>query len=245
MNHSMKTYADLHTHSLASQHAYSTLSELCDAAKSKGMSAIALTDHGPGMPDGAIAHHFFCLAGLPDTLDGLHFYKGAEANIMDYDGQLDMADDLLDRLDLVIASYHIECIQPKSIADHTSGLIKIAANPHVDVIGHCGNPVFEIDPEPVVKACAENQKIIEINSASFKVRPGSDAICRKVALLCMAYKVPVIISSDAHSKWQLGDHAAAIAMLESIQFPQQLIINGAPGRTEEFFESRKRERCNK
>lgn len=240
MTHSIKTYADLHTHSLASQHAYSTLSELCDAAKARGMSAIALTDHGPGMPDGAIAHHFFCLTGLPDNLDGLHFYKGAEANIMDYSGALDMAEDLLDRLDIVIASYHIECIRPENIQAHTNGLISIASNPHVDVIGHCGNPVFEIDPEPVIKACAENQKIIEINSASFKVRPGSDVICKKVAILCSAYKVPVIISSDAHSKWQLGDHAAAISMLESIAFPEELIINGAPGRTEAFFTAKKK-----
>ena len=82
MSRPIKTYADLHTHSLASQHAYSTLSELCSAAKSLQMTALALTDHGPGMPDGAIAHHFFCLTGLPAVLDGLHFYRGAEANIM-------------------------------------------------------------------------------------------------------------------------------------------------------------------
>ena len=57
--------------------------------------------------------------------------------------------------------------------------------------------------------------------------------------LCGVYQVPVIISSDAHSKWQLGDHAAAIAMLEEIQFPQELIINGAPGRAEEYFEQKR------
>lgn len=239
MSRPIKTYADLHTHSLASQHAYSTLSELCSAAKSLQMTALALTDHGPGMPDGAIAHHFFCLTGLPAVLDGLHFYRGAEANIMDYEGRLDMEDSLLARLDIVIASYHIECIRPHDISSHTQGLIKIAANPHVDVIGHCGNPVFEINPEPVVEACARYGKVIEINSASFKVRPGSDAICRQVASLCGVYQVPVIISSDAHSKWQLGDHAAAIAMLEEIQFPQELIINGAPGRAEEYFEQKR------
>ena len=64
MSRPIKTYADLHTHSLASQHAYSTLSELCSAAKSLQMTA---------------------LAGLPAVLDGLHFYRGAEANIMDYE----------------------------------------------------------------------------------------------------------------------------------------------------------------
>lgn len=242
MCHSIKTYADLHTHSIASQHTYSTLSELCDAARQKHMTALALTDHGPGMPDGAISHHFFCLAGLPDLLDDLHFYKGTEANIMDYDGQLDMEESLLKRLDLVIASYHIECISPKDRAAHTRGLIRAASNPYVDVIGHCGNPVFEIEPEPVVQACAKRRTLIEINSASFKVRPGSAPICQEVAKLCMIYHVPVIISSDAHSKWKLWDHEAAICMLEAIHFPEELIINGAPGRAEAFFEEKRRRR---
>lgn len=238
MSHLINTYADLHTHSLASQHAYSTLSELCEAARAKGMTALALTDHGPSMPDGAIAHHFFCLSGLPDRLDGLRFYKGAEANIVDYSGNLDLDSDLLSRLDLVIASYHIECIQPEDKISHTRGLIAAAANPLVDIIGHCGNPTFEIDPEPVVAACAEHNTVIEINSSSFKVRPGSDVICRKVADLCRSYRVSVIISSDAHSKWQVGEHSAAITMLENMRFPEELIINGAPKRAEEFFDSR-------
>lgn len=241
MNHTIRTYADLHIHSLASQHAYSTLAELCDAARAKQMTAIALTDHGPSMPDGAIPHHFFCLTGLPDMLDDLHFYRGAEANITNYEGQLDMEENLLSRLDFVIASYHIECIRPASVSLHTQGLIRAIANPHVDAIGHCGNPVFEIDPEPVVAACARHGKIIEINSASFKVRPGSSRICRETAALCIRYQVPVIISSDAHSKWQLGDHSAAISMLEELNFPEELILNGAPGRAEAYF-ARKKDR---
>lgn len=239
MRQAFHTYADFHLHSLASQHAYSTLSELCDAANQKGMTAIALTDHGPGMPDGAIAHHFHCLAGLPDVIEGLRFYRGAEVNILDFFGKLDMVPALLQRLDVVIASYHIECLQPGTIQEHTQGMIAAAENPDVDILGHCGNPVFEIDPEPVVAACARNHKVIEINSASFKVRPGSAPICRRVAQLCREYDVPVIIDSDAHSKWQLGDHTAAIEMLTDIDFPLELILNAAPGRTEAYFDAKR------
>ena len=129
MKQPFRTYADMHLHSLASQHAYSTLAELCDAAKEKGLTAIALTDHGPSMPDGAISHHFFCLTGLPDEIEGLHFFRGAEVNILDFNGKLDMDSSLLQRLDVVVASYHIECIQPSSIEDHTRGLVAAAKNP--------------------------------------------------------------------------------------------------------------------
>lgn len=54
----IKTIADLHTHTMVSQHAYSTLDEMASAARELGFSAIGITDHGPGMLDGAIAHHF-------------------------------------------------------------------------------------------------------------------------------------------------------------------------------------------
>lgn len=234
----MNTIADLHTHTLASQHAYSTLGELCSAAKEKGFFAFAVTDHGPGMPDGAIAHHFFCLSGLPDEIDGMLLYKGAETNIMNYNGGLDLDATLLNQLDFVIASYHIECITPGTVQQHTQGLLYAIENPAVDCVGHCGNPVFAIDPLPIVKACAKHKKLIEINSASFKVRPGSEFTCKKIAQLCAQYHVKIVINSDAHSKWQVGEHSAALNMLAEIHFPENLIINSTKERLLSYFSNR-------
>lgn len=231
----MKIIADLHTHTMVSQHAYSTLDELSMAAKERGFTALAVTDHGPGMPDGAIAHHFFCLAGLPSRVNGVTLYKGVETNIMNYEGTLDMKEEDLARLDFVIASYHVECITPASVKEHTTGLIRSLENPYVDCLGHCGNPVFSIDPEAVVKACAEHRKLIEINSSSFKIRKGSDITCRKIAQLCASYGVSVVVNSDAHSKWQVGEHTEAIHMLEEIHFPEELVLNADSQRVEEYF----------
>lgn len=231
----MHIIADLHTHTLVSQHAYSTIDELSHAASAKGFCALAITDHGPAMPDGAIQHHFFCLRGLPSKINDLTLYKGAEANIIDYNGKLDLDNSTLELLDFVIASYHIECIPPSNIQAHTTGLLQIIKNPVVDCIGHCGNPVFRIDPLPVVKACAKYDKLIEINSASFKVRPGSSSICREIAKLCIKYRVKVIVSSDAHSKWQVGEHTDAIKLLEELHFPEELVINSTKDRLFSYF----------
>lgn len=236
----MKIVADLHTHTMVSQHAYSTLDELSLAALEKGFCAIASTDHGPGMPDGAIAHHFYCLSGLPERINGIRLYKGAEANIMDHGGTLDMEDVLLSSLDFVIASYHIECIAPGSASQNTKGFLKALENPHVDCLGHCGNPVFPIDAEAVVEACAKYHKLIEINSSSFRVRPGSHITCRHIARLCTRKSVSVIVSSDAHSKWQVGAHDDAIAMLEDIHFPQELVINADEKRLYDYFARKNR-----
>lgn len=232
----MKIIADLHTHTMVSQHAYSTLDELSLAAGAKGFCALAATDHGPGMPDGAIAHHFFCLNGLPEKINGIRLYKGAEVNIMDYDGGLDMEAALLERLDFVISSYHVECITPRSPVLHTQGFINALSNPHVDCLGHCGNPAFPIDAKAVVNACAEFKKLIEINSSSFRIRAGSNVTCRQIALLCAEKGVSIVVNSDAHSKWQVGEHSDAISMLEEIHFPEELIVNGNEERLYGFFE---------
>ena len=231
----MHIIADLHTHTLASQHAYSTIDELCRAAIEKDFCALAVTDHGPAMPDGATQHHFFCLSGLPSKINDLLLYKGAEVNITDYRGQLDLDTPLLKQLDFVVASYHIECIQPSDVANHTEGLLQVIKNPDVDCIGHCGNPVFLIEPLPIVKACAKYGKLIEINSNSFKVRPGSDKICREVARLCKQYQVKVVVNSDAHSKWQVGEHTEALHMLEKLDFPEELVINSSKQRLLTYF----------
>ena len=231
----MKIIADLHTHTLVSQHAYSTLDELSLAAAQNGFCAIAVTDHGPGMPDGAIAHHFFCLNGLPEKINNVRLYKGAEVNIMNYTGGLDMEDSLLGRLDFVIASYHTECITPGSVTQHTQGFLKALENPHVDCLGHCGNPAFPIDAEAVVAACAKYNKLIEINSSSFRIRPGSNATCRDIAQLCARKGVFVVVNSDAHSKWQVGEHSDAVSMLETIHFPEELVINSDKQRLYQYF----------
>ena len=82
-------------HTSVSQHAYSTLDEMAMAAKFKGFKAFGITNHGPGMLDGAMELHFLCLRNLPDELYGIRFYKGAEVNIKSYDGQLDLPESIL------------------------------------------------------------------------------------------------------------------------------------------------------
>lgn len=231
----MKIFADLHTHTNVSQHAYSTVHENMLAARERGFVAVGITDHGPGMMDGAIRHHFYCLKGLPEQVDGIQLVRGAEANIKDYDGTLDLDDEVLQSLDFVIASYHVEAIAPKTSQEHTAGWLRVIGNPHVDCIGHAGNPVFGCDYEELVRACATYGKVIEINSNSFKVRPGSGCNCRVIAALCRDYQVPVLVSSDAHILYSVGEHGDALRMLDEMGFPEELVVNADKERVLEFI----------
>ena len=216
---------DFHTHTLASQHAYSTINEMVQASKDKGYKAIAITDHGPEMMDGCIAHHFLCMSGLPEWIGDFRLYRGSEVNIKDFNGRIDLPENILNRLDFIIASYHIEAIKPGSIEENTKGWLNAISNPFVDCLGHVGNPVYEFEHEPVVRALRENGKVLEINNNSFVIRKGSEKNCRDVIELCKRYEVPVLINSDAHHMWAIGDVPHSKRILREMDFPPELVLN--------------------
>ena len=234
----MKIIADLHTHTLVSQHAYSTVDEIVNEAKDKNFSLVAITDHGPASSDGAKPVHFKAMHNIPERINGVRVLRGAEANIINYNGDIDLKDDVLNTLDFVIASYHEDVITPSNIEKHTKGYIGVIKNNHADCLGHVGNPKFKFDIEIIIKLCKEYNKLIEINSASFKVRKGSDVACKETALLCKKYELNIIVTSDSHSKYNVGNHIDAIDMLESIDFPEKLILNSDYDRLIEYLNNR-------
>ena len=99
----------------------------------------------------------------------------------------------------------------------------------VDIIGHLGNPGVPVDFEEVIKCALENDVLIEINNSSFTTsRVGSFSNCTEIALLCKKYGAKLIINSDAHFCTLIGEFTQAVNMLESIDFPEELIINKDP-----------------
>ena len=221
----LQIIADTHTHSLAVDHAYSTVRENSVAAAEKGLQFLAVTEHGPALSGAPTRMHFSNLRTLPRRLSGVVLLKGAEVNILDYDGTLDLEDPLLEKLEWVIASMHIFTLQPGTAAEHTRAWMRIANNPLVDVIGHCGDGRYPFDHKSVIREFAATGKIVEINNHSFGGRPGSAENCREIALLCAEYGVPVVTSSDAHFFTQIGEFGASMKLLEEIGFPPELVLN--------------------
>ena len=97
----MKIIADLHTHTIVSQHAFSTVDEIINAAKDKGFLAVAITDHGPKSSDGAKPVHFRSMHNIPEYVNGIRVLRGAEANIIDYDGNIDLRKNVLLSIDIL------------------------------------------------------------------------------------------------------------------------------------------------
>jgi len=240
-----KTYSiigDFHTHTMVSQHAYSTMQELIDASRRQGFQAIAITDHGPEMMDGAIAHHFLCMDALPQTVDGIRLYKGAEVNIKDFSGRIDLPEQILKNLDFTIASFHIEAIAPGTVEENTATWLAVVRNTYVDCLGHAGNPMFPFHHEEVIKEVKKQGKTIEINANSFLIRKGSEINCAHLVELCKKYQVPVMVNSDAHSAWSIGEVSPALTFLEDLDFPPEMILNHTLEGISLFIQRRKKEK---
>ena len=219
--------ADLHCHTLASTHAYSTVTELAEEAARKHMLAVACTDHGVAMPDAPHIWHFHNLCQLPPRIAGVRVLRGVEANVMDPNGKLDMEPVDLEELDIVVASMHRGVMPAGSIDEMTAAWTAIAQNPLVDVIGHSGDPRFAYDYDTVIPLFGRQGKLVEINENTFAVRRQSLENCRRIAELCKQHRVRVVVDSDAHYHASVGQAPRCLEMLREIDFPLELIVNAS------------------
>lgn len=235
----MKIVVDTHTHTISSGHAYSTVQELAREAKDKGIQMFAVTDHGPAMEGAPRYVHFWNLKAIPEKLYGVRVIKGVEANIIDYGGKLDLPDEVLSRLNFVIASLHDICILPGTVEENTSAFISVLKNPYVDAIGHPGNPKFQVDIDRVVKAAKEYDKLIEINNHSFYVRSGCEANCMHFARKCKEYGVRIVCGSDAHISFDIGKFENVYKLLEEAGVPEELVLNTGADKIEEYLRQKR------
>ena len=222
----MNIIADLHTHSSFCDHAFSTIEENAREAAKRGIRFLGVTEHTPSVPGSPTFLYFRSLVNNhPDELLGVKIVKGAEVNIIDRKGTLDLGPQTLGMLHWVIASMHDVCFKPIDQEAHTEAWLAVAKNPLVHVIGHCDNPRYLFDHARVIPEFAANGKIVEINNHSAKARPGSEAECKKMIKLLEKHRVPVVVSSDAHHYSNIGVFDNAIRMLRECDFPQELILN--------------------
>lgn len=219
---------DLHTHTIASGHAYNTLREMAKAASDKGLSVLGITEHAPKMPGTCHSFYFHNLKTVPRELYGIRLLLGSEVNIMDFEGNIDLEERDLKGMDIIIASLHTPCIKPGSIKENTTAYLKAMENPYVNIIGHPDDGRYPVDYRALVEGAKEKGKVLELNNHSLDpkcFRRDARENDLKMLELCKEYAVPVIMGSDAHFDTLIGEFSMARELLEEVDFPEELVLN--------------------
>ncbi len=224
----MNDFIDLHMHTIASGHAYNTLYEMVAAAVKNGVRLVGISDHGPAVPGSCDKSYFSNFKVIPRNLMGLRILMGCELNIIDYEGEVDLDDSRLQRLDYAIASLHIPCCSPGTVLQNTNAYVGVMKNHYVQIIGHPDDARYPVDYNTLVAAAAEHHKLLEVNSSSLhplSPRKGAWEHYLEMLDLCKHYHVSIIIGSDAHCEIDVGNHVQALALLKEANFPEELVIN--------------------
>ena len=224
-----KFKSDLHTHSIVSGHAYTTLMENIDFCSSEGIKILGSSEHGPHFPGGPHEAYFHNMRIIPRKIKGVTVLRGCELNIMNAQGDVDPGFERFKKvMDYCIASLHELVVAPMSLEENTQAIINaVNRYPEIIILGHTGNPNYPIDQEKIVKLAKEKDIIIEINNSSLGngSRKGSRSNCQRIAELCMEHGVKVILSTDAHINSEIGRFDRSIMLLDEIEFPEVLVMN--------------------
>lgn len=219
---------DLHTHTIASGHAYSTISEMIDTAAQKGLKLFGITEHAPAMPGTCNEIYYLNFRVIPRHQQGMQILLGSEVNIIDLDGKMDFDDEMLDIMDLVIASMHTPCLTPGSREENTRAYINVMNHPKITIIGHPDDGRYPIDAEAFVREAKETKTVIEVNNSSLNprgFRQNSKENYKTILKYCEKYEVPVVVNSDAHICYDVANFGYAKRFFREIDFPKELVLN--------------------
>src|SRR5690348_8658364 len=199
---------DCHTHSTWSDGG-SPVDEMARAARDLGHEYMVLTDHSPrltvakGLSPERLRAQLDEVAQLNEELAPFRILTGIEVDILD-DGRLDQEEELLARLDVVVASVHSKLRMPAG--QMTERMLTAVASPHTDVLGHCtgrllagrGRPESEFDAPAVFAACRDNGVAVEINCRPERQDPPDRLLSLAVETGCR-----FSVDTDAHAPGQL------------------------------------------
>lgn len=227
----MKDYVDLHTHTIASGHAYNTVNEMIHAAADQGLKVYGITEHAPAMAGSCTVMYFQNLKVMPRERMGLTVLYGAELNILDLDGRVDLPQRTLAQMDLTVASMHTPCYRSGTKAENTRAYLNVMKNPYVNIIGHPDDGRFPVDYKALAEGAKEYGVLLEMNNSSLSphsFRDHSREHDLELLEYCRLYETPVVLDSDAHVDLDVANHELVWELVQEAGFPERLIVNTRP-----------------
>lgn len=235
----LRIEVDAHTHTVMSGHAWSTIQENCAAAAQKGMKALCMTDHGFCMKGTGTIWTPWSFSQLPDVIGGIRVYPGMEFNLWDTEGHLDeYLPGAFQHIRFGIASMH-KNVMPVLDADaHTEAYIRAMDHACIDLIGHPGIPGL-----PHRRGAAGSRR----RRAGQADRDQQQFLRRPAGLRRQLPQNRAAVHAVRRSRLrgqrrallrQRRRGAKALEMLDSIDFPPELIVNSTFERFEAYIAER-------
>jgi DNA polymerase (family 10) len=222
---------DLHVHTNWSD-GNNTIEEMAQAAKHRGYRYIAICDHSAslgiahGLKRERLENQIEEIEKVNRKLKGFRVLSGIEVDIKP-NGELDLDEDLLERLDVVVASIHSKFTQPDT--EMTRRIIKALENPNVHIVAHPTGRIigkrepYSVNLDKVMDACLANGKILELNAFPERLDL-SDLHCRKAK----EKGVKLAVSTDAHRTEHLEWMTVGVATARRGWIEAKDVINTLP-----------------
>ena len=224
---------DCHSHSDWSDGG-SPIRDMAEAARDLGHRYWALTDHSPrltvahGLNAERLRQQLDVVAELNEELAPFRILTGIEVDILE-DGALDQDDELLGRLDVVVASVHSKLRMEGSAM--TRRMLAAVESPHTDILGHCtgrllagkGRPPSTFDAGAVFEACARTGTAVEINSRPERLDPPEPLLSLALEEGCV-----VVVDTDAHAPGQLEWQRHGCEQAARVGVPTDRVMNALP-----------------
>ena len=204
----IKPLVDLHTHTVASGHAYCTVNELLERADKLSLEAIAITDHGPGLPDGPHIYHFSNQERFKTIPGNCKVLSGVEEDLAGPDGEVFLPENTLNSLEVVLVGLHP---YPNGWSNINSkknvlrSLLKAMENPLIKGVTHPISHWFDFsneDIKAIVKSAESTSTAVELNLSKIY---GLENKLFEFLDLVGEFNAPLMINSDAHTVHELGD----------------------------------------
>ena len=222
---------DLHMHTTWTDGKYSC-EEMVEAARKRGLKYVAITDHSKslavagGLSDEDLMRHTDEVRALDAKYSDIRVLAGTEVDIRK-DGTLDYSDELLAKLDFVVASVHGGFGMDRDAM--TARVVKAIQNPHVRAIGHPtgrllgDRDAYDVDFDLVMREAARTRTCLEVNS-NFHRLDLSDVLCRKAREM----DVHVVINTDSHDYDGFDSLPFGVATAQRGWIERDRVLNSRP-----------------
>lgn len=223
---------DVHTHTVSSGHyTHDTITDMVKYAAQAGIKLLGISEHGPAIPHSCTASYFRGQSLAPSFRMGVHVLYGAEVNITDLSGSLDLPPEIMKNLNYCMAGMHLPCLAPGTAQENTDAYIHAMENPYIRIIAHPDDVKYPVDYSRLMEAAMDCRVLLEINNSSLAPDGYRGDLIqikendRAVLELCRKYRYPVLLSSDSHGHSHIGDFTYALALIREMNFPEELILN--------------------